>query len=564
MFEWLKVYWSITVRTKPFAEVNAEKWLLVCPMPENEFAFVPCIRFHRTYLIIAAFIAQSTVGLLYAMAVMASPFNDHFFPDQTGKDFGHQLFLVGGGIFSLSVAVIGPAIERRGPRWSMTLGSICVVLGLIILQIALIAKVWAIMYIGAILFPVGFGYIVLTSMSTCQKWSPDLRGTASGICILGFGLGQAFWTFYVNYLLDHMQSPLHTVFWFVLAILTPLLALCTMILRTPPPSFVVHGHDMHGIPIDHAPNAEVVQDEYLKVGMTLVNFSVVERQTADNTAIEGTERHYYEQVKALTLLQCVASTDFFCLCIAFAANSTIGLTFVEIAAPKNGTNPIIAMYNITTVEAEQLIAVGSIVGFAGRLLVPALSDIVIRVFYANPAFARKVVFVGLLAIETITLPIFKEIFDSYSAFQWLIYSVKFCSGGGGALIACFLTDMYGVYNMGTMYGLILTSWSIGLILVGVLFTDVLGPAQLQVFWIISLVGLILMVFVRTVSIDRFYHGYQFSMCGRILLQIPFRTPNKQWRKGPNDRNAVLLTPDRGSFFMWSSDSERGKQEIRSV
>ncbi|EQC27437.1 hypothetical protein SDRG_14761 [Saprolegnia diclina VS20] len=567
--EWLREYWSITVRTKPYAEVNAEKWLLLWPMPGGQYAFSPCLRFHRVYIILAAFLAQAALGILYAMAVMTEPFNKYFFPGDNTTDHGNQLLLVGGAFFACTVAMLGPALERHGPRWGMSLGSGGILLGFILMQIALSTSAWALMYIGTVLCSVGFGYVCLTSMATCQKWIPDLRGTASGICILGFGLGQAFWTFFIDAILDAFAAPLDVVFWLILALLTPQLGLCTLLLRTPPPSFVINGHDMHGIPIERAPNADVVQDEYLKIGMTLVNYNLVDRsatsaQQHTSAAVEGTERHYYEQVKALSLVQCIFSTDFLCLCVAFAANSTIGLTFVSIASPKNGTDPTIALYSITKDDAAHLVTIGSVVGFAGRLLVPMLSDVIIRIFYANPAFARKIVFVLLLAIQSVTLPIFADRFDSYSAFQWLIYTVKFVSGGGGALIACFLTDMYGVYNMGTMYGLILTSWSIGLLLVKALFKDVLGPSQLRGYWMLSLVGLVLMVFVRTVSIDRFYHGYQFSMFGRILVQIPFRTPNTQWRKTTTDQNVVMLTPNRGSFFMWNSDSERSGHDIRDI
>ncbi|OQR90559.1 major Facilitator Superfamily (MFS) [Achlya hypogyna] len=568
LVEWLREYWSITVRTKPFAEVNAEKWLLLCPMPSGQFAFSPCLRFHRTYIVLAAFVAQGALGVLYAMAVLADPFTDFFFSKDAAHDDGHKLLLVGGAFFALAVATVGPALERHGPRWSMTLGSIAITVGFVLMQIALSTKAWFLMYFGTVFAAGGFGYVCLTSMATCQKWSPDLRGTASGICILGFGLGQAFYTYILNTIKSSFAAPLDVVFWLLLAILLPQLAFCTMVLRTPPPSFVVNGHDMHAIPIDRAPNADLVQDEYLKVGMTLVNFNVVDRSHASTqaatTAMEGTERHYYEQVKALSLVQCIFSTDFICLCVAFAANSTIGLVFVEIASPNNGTDPSIDLFDVSESVADRLIVVGSIVGFAGRLLVPAFSDVIIRVFYANPAFARKVVFVGLLAVQVISLPIFVANFDSYTSFQGLIYTVKFCSGGGGALIACFLTDMYGVYNMGTMYGLILTSWSVGLIFVGALFTDVLGTQQLNGYWILSIVGLVLMVFVRTVSMDRFYHGYQFSMCGRILVQIPFRSHNKQWRKTTTDQDVVMLTPNRGSFFMWNSDSERSGHDIRDI
>ena len=400
----------------------------------------------------------------------------------------------------------------------------------------------------------GLGVVLLTSMSTAQKWAPDLRGTISGLCSLGFSLGQPLWTWYFEKLEDH-GVPLQHYYWFVLAVMLPLLGLCALILRTPPPDFFVRGHDMHGIPVDRAVKADVIHDEFLKVGMTLVNFDAIRRRSNESGTVDAevTTRQYHEQVKALTLVQCVLSTDFVCLCMAFVALSTLNLPYIPLAAPGASWATDYAITN-----AESLKLHGALVGFAGRLGVPMVSDAVICVFYANPAFARKVTFVAVLLIPVIALPICAS--DFYSTVPAMIFVTKLCGGAAASLIVCFLTDMYGVYNMGTMYGFAWSIWATVLLFVAPLVKVGVDGDTLRIFWGLCLAGLVLLVFVRTTSRDRFYDGYRLSLCGKTVIDLPFGARDDDAHDN-DELRPPTMSPERGSFFIYEIDSDHGFQKV---
>ncbi|RLO04558.1 hypothetical protein DYB28_006406 [Aphanomyces astaci] len=87
--------------------------------------------------------------------------------------------------------------------------------------------------------------------------------------------------------------------------------------------------------------------------------------------------------------------------------------------------------------------------------------------------------------------------------------------------------MFGVFNTGTMYGLLLTSWSMGATGWGlVAATDVVSnesvASQLWVLLVVAIVGVVVLPLVRTNTMDRFYRGYQLTMCDTVVIQMPSR------------------------------------------
>ncbi|KDO25061.1 hypothetical protein SPRG_09200 [Saprolegnia parasitica CBS 223.65] len=338
------------------------------------------------------------------------------------------------------------------------------------------------------------------------------------------------------------------VFAYLLLVFVPPLVLCTLVMRTPPASFRVGGHDMHGIPTEKAPSASFVQDEFLKVGMTLVNYAAIRRSS--EPPVEGTERHYYEQVKALTLLQCIFSTDFLCLFLAATALNMPASVYFELSTTTTaGDYKSMAWFHATKHEIDDVFSVGLLSSSVGRLVCPMVSDVLIRVFYANPAFARKVVLLLLVLVDAVGLAILvPRLEGDYDTLVQVVYVLKFVSGGGGSMVACLVTDLYGIYNVGTMYGLVLLYWAVGLASVGLSFSGSAAQflSQMDSMVAVCCIGCALTCLVRTSSSDRFYKGYQFSIGRKPILQIPFSHPT------PTDA-VLVVSPDRSSFFMWDSD-----------
>ncbi|EQC27431.1 hypothetical protein SDRG_14755 [Saprolegnia diclina VS20] len=549
MSRWFRDYWRIVVPPKSPDEIDAERWLLVCPLPGARYGSCQCRPFFRYYILVAAVLVQFVCGVLFAMTIVSKPFDLNVF-GATTNNRNARLTIESGVAIALAMAFVGPVNERRGPRWSMLVGSSLAVAGLCAIQIALWARIWAPLVVGCIGCGLGFGFLMICSVSTVQKWYPDLRGSALGVSMLGFGAGQIAWNATFDSVRDHLadEMALNTTFLFVILLLAPLLAFGIVAMRTPPATFRVQGHNMHGIPTEAVLSPTTLQDDFYNIGMTLVNYSAVTQPRQDG-AVAGTDRAYHEHVKGLTLLQCIFSTDFFCLVVASAALACTGLLYAEISDPTD-QDRIPRWFNTTS--SDHLMLRADIAGLLSRVVCPMLSDAMSKGFYWNPAFARKVVFLLLLLVPAVSLPLLLTSLDDFARFRTMIYITKTVASGGFAVIGCFLTDLYGVYNMGTMYGLVLAGWSLGSVVVAARFsgdrTDYFD--QVQLMWVLCLIGFCLMVFVRTDSMDRFYHGYQLSICGKTVLQIPFKR-----------RLEASSTMDPGGLSMTTLGRLSSKQQI---
>ncbi|OQR83411.1 Major Facilitator Superfamily (MFS), partial [Achlya hypogyna] len=311
----LSRYWTINVPQKSEAEAAAEAYLFLLPLGKDHFAVSKCIRFHRWVLFAAVLVTQFITGSIYSLVSLSQPMDAYFQGNLYAGD-STVLLMAGSASMAVASALSGPALERRGPRWSMTTGTAILAVGLVLGQVATMATSWGLMFPAAVCYGTGVGYLLVTSFATLQKWFPDLRGTVNGVVLMAFGSGGGVWNIFFREVVgpgaSRSENMTH-VFYLLLLAFVPPLALCTVVMRTPPDSFRVGGHDMHGIASDKVPSVSFVQDEYLKVGMTLVNYSAINASVSREAAMVGTERHYYEQVKALTLVQCIFSTDFLSL-----------------------------------------------------------------------------------------------------------------------------------------------------------------------------------------------------------------------------------------------------------
>ncbi|CAK4604424.1 unnamed protein product, partial [Aphanomyces euteiches] len=213
----------------------------------------------------------------------------------------------------------------------------------------------------------------------------------------------------------------------------------TITLRTPPPNYGVNGVDVHCVPLNKAPTAAHVQNNYLDAGMTLVNYDAVGQNQPSTT-----DGIYFSHVKALSLGQCIFSSDFFFLYVAFAASISprVLLTFEM-------TEFMVELAGSSTEQANILLLYVNVAGTLGNFTGAFLADVIIRLFYANPAYVRKMVFTALLLSQVIGLNFLINNVEDPESLKWPLYVVSFTSGGSFGLVPSFLADLFGLYNAGT-------------------------------------------------------------------------------------------------------------------
>eukprot|EP00644_Phytophthora_capsici_P000257 jgi/Phyca11/13642/fgenesh1_pg.PHYCAscaffold_4_\ len=152
------------------------------------------LTFSRWYLFIAAFAVQFCIGCIYAWSVLNHPIDLAVYGDAK-KGRAVNAFYIAMGVFGTAAAVLGPTIERKGPRWAVSIGTTLFMTGHIVTAIGIHYKTIACIYIGyGIITAIGLGMCYISPVSTLQKWFPDYRGTAAGFAVAGSGAGSVVWS----------------------------------------------------------------------------------------------------------------------------------------------------------------------------------------------------------------------------------------------------------------------------------------------------------------------------------------------------------------------------------
>lgn len=153
-------------------------------------------------------------------------------------------FYVAVATFGPSAAILGPWLERSGPRTAAIFGSFMYFAGQLIAALAIWLKQIGLLYVGyGVIGGCGLGISYIAPVSPIQKWFPDRRGLASGVAVCGFGAGSIV----APYIQAALIRSVGIVLTFVVlgsAYFTVMMS-TAMLLRVPPPGFTVGGVKIH-------------------------------------------------------------------------------------------------------------------------------------------------------------------------------------------------------------------------------------------------------------------------------------------------------------------------------
>lgn len=154
-------------------------------------------------------------------------------------------------MFGTTAMILGPWLERHGPRRGLLLGSSIFGIGQGIAALALHKKSIAGVYVGYGIFGgFGLGLNYISPVSALQKFFPDFRGVASGFAVAGFGAGSIVWSKVYLPMMDRFSLP--ETFAILGAVLTGAMLLSAVVMRTPPNDFTAHGLNVRGEKVDTA------------------------------------------------------------------------------------------------------------------------------------------------------------------------------------------------------------------------------------------------------------------------------------------------------------------------
>ena len=356
----------------------------------------------RSIIALFCTVLQLCFGTVYAWS-----FFQTLLVRQLGWSFTETAWAFSLTILSLgtSAAWAGALLPRVGPRRLAVTGSVMFSGGYMLASLALHWDMLALFYVGyGVIGGAGIGLGYVTPVATVAKWFPDKKGLATGIVVMGFGVGAFLLSKGLAPLLvSHLEGDLSEVFLGLGVIFACVLIPCSLLLSNPPAA------------------AE----------------AVAEQAPADESD---------------SVSPYLRSSEFVLMWIVFFFNIAAGISVIsfqsELLQEVWGlADPTIEPATLADYGAT-LIAVSSLCNGVGRLFWGLLSDRLGRVKVFRILLASQMVVFGILMTER-----------NPWVFSALVCYVLLCFGGGFATMPSFVLDVFGPQKMSTIYGTILTAWA---------------------------------------------------------------------------------------------------------
>ncbi|MCX7040561.1 MAG: OFA family MFS transporter [Spirochaetes bacterium] len=321
-------------------------------------------------------------------------------------------------VFSLAIFFLGVTaawggtqLPKIGPRRMAMLGGLLFSAGYLVAGAALQIRSLALLYVGyGALGGIGLGLGYVTPVATISKWFPDRKGLATGMVIMGFGLGALLMSKVLAPLLLDLTGSLVSAF---------LLLGAVFFVFTVGPAAFMRNPEKGWLPAGYSPPA---------------------------AASKGPAS------SSLTPRGAVFSGRFALMWLVFFCNITAGIAIIGFQSPLlqslwKKADPSLPEALVAGFGAT-LIAVSSLFNGAGRFFWGAVSD----------RIGREQTFRIMLGSEIVVF-VALVLTGSPWLFAVLVCWVLLCYGGGFGTMPAFVSDTFGQHIMAPVYGAILTAWS---------------------------------------------------------------------------------------------------------
>lgn len=354
------------------------------------------------------------LGTVYAWSFFQTPITEivGWSNTQVAWAFSLSIFMLG-----VMAAWGGTKIDKYGPRKLAISGGIMYALGYIISAYALSSGILWLLYLAfGVLGGAGLGLAYVTPVATVSKWFKEKQGLATGMVVMGFGLGAL--------VMSKILAP------FFLQVSNNNLSLT-----------------------------------FLYIGLTLIIILPITAYFLYLPPVEKTNIKSQEQVsslsKAPSIKNLVFSKSFIIIWLMFMINVVAGMIFISFQSPLLQDILKLRMLDSTdfsdpsiilslNAAGATLIAVSSVFNGLGRFFWGGVSDKLGRITTFRILLAlQALIFIALIFVSN---PIWFFVF---------VCIVLLCYGGGFGVIPSLINDVYGAKLMPILYGTALTAWGIG-------------------------------------------------------------------------------------------------------
>lgn len=355
---------------------------------------------NRWLIALSAVGIHISIGSVYAWSVLTRPVMDAMglrLSEVTGVFSVAILFL------GFSAAFLGRFVEHIGPRWSGLLSAFLFCAGLLGTALAVSWKqLWLLYFFYGCIGGIGLGVGYITPVATLVKWFPRKRGFATGLAIMGFGFASLVAGPAMQYLTAHYG--LAPNFLIMAAVYAAVMGCSSLYLAPPRPG------------------------EAEDLGTAL-------RKEWKHVAGDGDVRQY-------TRKEALHTWHFYALWWIFFTNITCGIGLLAAASPMAQE-----MTGMDAGQAASFVGIIGIINGAGRIGWSTLSDWI----------GRRWTYILFFLLETAAFFLLAGTRDQW-LFCGLILLIISCYGGGFSCMPAYLSDLFGVRQLSSIHGSILTAW----------------------------------------------------------------------------------------------------------
>ena len=347
------------------------------------------------WLIAAAAVAiHLSIGSVYAYSVLKNPLNETLGWESTTITGSFSLAIA---FLGISAATMGPFVERYGPRAAASFAGVFYGSGMLLAGLATAIDPVVLFYLGyGVIGGIGLGVGYISPVSTLVKYFPDRRGLATGLAIMGFGLGSLIY------------GPLMATF-----------------LEKFHPSTMFYALGCW----------------YMLVMVGVAQYLKKPEGDSGNTgkyAVKGNG-----DLAQMGVGEAVRTPRFYLLWLMIFINVSCGIAIISAASPLLQSN-----LGMTAVEAAAIVGLMGLFNGGGRLVWASASDYL----------GRSNTYLAFFAIQIIAF-FFLPSITSALLFQIVLFTIMTCYGGGFATVPAFIGDIFGTKALGAIHGCILTAWS---------------------------------------------------------------------------------------------------------
>jgi len=351
---------------------------------------------NRWFIALAAIGLHISIGSVYAWSVLTRPIMADMGFTLSQTTWTFSLAIL---MLGLSAGFLGSFAEKIGPKKSGLLAMLFWVTGLLGTAYALSIHNLTLLYLFyGIIGGIGLGIGYITPVSTLVKYFPNRPGFATGLAIMGFG----FASLIAGPLMQYFVAQVGLVDTFIIlgVIYLVIMGASSLYLKAPQPKHPT-------------------------------------RTTKDKSTM-------YVHTHGMLANDAMKTWQFGALWWVFFINITCGIGLLSLASPM--AQEAIGM---TPTAAASLVGIIGIFNGGGRIAWSTISDYL----------GRAQTYILFFMIEIIAFYLLAQI-NSALTFQILILLIITCYGGGFSCMPAYLADLYGIRQLSTIHGRILTAWGL--------------------------------------------------------------------------------------------------------